>query len=106
MLQKIKTLYNKLWAWCKNSGTILLARMEMISGLLVTTLGTLDWTALLSFDIETTADWKKFAIFGGVMFVKGLIAEITRRRGTVEVNNRLLPAEATKTEIKAIEVKK
>lgn len=102
----LKNLYNKFWDWCKNSGTILIARINMIGGLLVASLGSLDWTALLSYGTVAEFNWKNAVILGGIMFTQGLITEIVRRSGTVEANNKLLPAEVTLTEAKAIEIKK
>lgn len=106
MFNWIKNIYNKVWNWAKNSGTILVARLQTISGVLIGAIGAIDWTALLSYSIEPSYNWKNAAILGGTLALQGIIIELVRRANTVEVNNRLMPAEATKTEIKAVEVKK
>lgn len=81
MLNKLKQLNGKVWAWCKNSGTILLARSQAIIGLLIASLGAMDWTPLVGFVQSTTGfDYKQLAWMGVFMFTQSVIYELVRRR--------------------------
>lgn len=106
MLTWLKSLYTKVWDSVLNSGTILLNRLEAISGFLLAAVGSIDWSALMSLSISPSANWKAAAALGSVLMVRGVVGELIRRRNTVLVNDRLMPAEATKTELKAVKAKK
>lgn len=89
-------LWNKLKAWFKYSETILLARMESLSGLIIASVSALDWSPMLNLGIDTGASIKQGVILGSIMFVKGITTEWARRRNTVEVDNKLIPTEIVK----------
>jgi hypothetical protein len=84
--EKTKALFNR-------SETILLARAEAFVGLLIGAASMVDWTPLMGVGQDITGmNWKQGATIGGIMFVKGLVSELARRRGTKELaDGRLVP---------------
>lgn len=102
----VKSWWDGVWGWCKNSGTILLARLEIVVGFVISAVSMMDWSPLLSMGIDTGFSWAQAAWIGGVSMVHGLVAEITRRRGTKEVAGHLIPtADTLKTEELKVVVK-
>lgn len=90
-------LYNKIKAWFKYSETVLLARIEAISGLVIASISALDWSPLLTLGIDTGASLKQGIYLGSIMFVQGILTEWARRRNTIEVDSKLIPTEIVKS---------
>lgn len=82
-VQEVKTFKEKFWAAFNQSGTILKARLEMLLGLVTGAVSMIDWSPLLGFGKDVTEmSWKAGLGVASYMFLTGLTAEITRRRGT------------------------
>lgn len=85
MLTKLKNLIkkinDKLWAWCKNTGTILWARILSIGGVVLAALASMDWTPLVSLGSSLTGfDYRQLASVFIILAINGVITEIVRRR--------------------------
>jgi hypothetical protein len=84
--------YQDIKGWFKYSWSIFLARIETISGFLIGAISLIDLTPLLG-AVDTGFTWAQGATIGGILFVKGIISEIGRRQGTVELSDgQMLPA--------------
>lgn len=99
MLEAIENKLNEwwasLWAWCKNSGTIALARLTTFVGTATTFVAGMDWSPLWSFLGTGTGFTKQQLITIGIAVIgTGLTTELVRRKGTREVENRLIPKDA------------
>lgn len=94
---KVKAFFNKSWS-------IFIARMEVLSGIILGALGAIDWTALINLDFKDGIYNKNTMIVAGLLVVKGIVSEIGRRAGTVTtVTDQLVPvniAKKAKVEIK------
>lgn len=104
----IKSAWEGFWNFFKNSGTILIARVEAFFGFVLAAFSTFDWTSFTSIDVTSDAGWRQAAFLGVAFFIKGIVSEITRRSGTTEVDSKLIPTvivEKPKTMIKKIEAK-
>lgn len=103
---KVKAAWQSFWDWCKNSGTILLARLEVTAGVVITAITMIDWTPLITLGAQPTLSVREGLVLGLSLLIKGVLSEVVRRRGTVVTpNNNLIPAELPKTDIKKIEIK-
>lgn len=78
----IKEFYNKIKDWFHRSETILLARIETLTGAVVGVLSAIDWTPLMSMDFTNAFSWNQYTVLGGVMLVKGIISEWARKRNS------------------------
>lgn len=110
MSQTLNEAWSGIKAWFKHSETILLARIELISGFVITAVSAMDWSPLLSMGVDTGFTWKQGMVLGSITLAKGLITELARRRNTQQIGDRLIPTdvvikEAVATEEKEIEVK-
>lgn len=105
MWQAIKDFWARVKAWFKNSETILLARLEMLTGFLVTAFSVMDWSPLLASGIHTGLSWTQATALGMIVFVKGIISEWARRLNTVVIGERLVPTAAVVEEIAETEKK-
>lgn len=76
------TKIKQLWS---DSGTILWARLESIGGLVTAAIGAMDWSPLLSLDFSTGFNRAQVITLGAIMFVRGILLEITRRRNAVDL---------------------
>ncbi len=92
---KVKAAWEGMWAWVKNSGTILLARLTAAFGFVVAVLASTDWSLLMAMDFSQAFAWNQFTIIGGMTFFKGVVDEITRRSGTKEVAGHLIPTQVS-----------
>lgn len=103
MLDTIKGWYQTAWDWSYNAGSIVLARLTAIVGFLTSALSFADWSPLLSMaGIETGFSHVQAFWIGAVVFMKGVIDEIVRRRNTVVTESKkLIPAKITVPEVKA-----
>ena len=91
MFQTLKNWYNSLWNWLKNSGTILIARLEAVIGIIIAVGASLDWSPLFAAGVDTGFTWKQAISLGSIMIAKGIATEVIRRWNTKTVNNHLLP---------------
>lgn len=108
MFDTIKSGWEGFWAFFKNSGTILLARLEVLVGFVISAFSFLDFSPLLALDMTTAFNWRQTAFIGVVMMIKGVVSEITRRAGTTTVKDTLVPdvvVEQPKTMARAIRAK-
>lgn len=85
------TIWGKIKAFFKKSETIFLARAEMVVGTIIVAVGAMDWSPLLNAGLDTGLSWKQVVTLGSISIARGLMQELARRRGTVEVQGRLLP---------------
>ena len=87
-------MLNKLWtdvkAWFNYSWSIFIARLEVLTGILVGTLGGLDWYSLTNLDWSQGIANKTNLIVAALLVIKGLVSEIGRRSGTVTTTNAQL----------------
>lgn len=67
-------------AFFKYSLSILNARCTALAGLVTAAVGMLDWSPLLGLNFDTGFSQKQVFWTGAVVFVKGLIDEVSRRR--------------------------
>lgn len=91
MFQTLKNWYNSFWAGLKNSGTILLARLEAVIGIIIAVGASLDWSPLFAAGVDTGFTWKQALTLGTIMVAKGIATEVIRRWNTKTVDNHLLP---------------
>lgn len=84
---------NDVKAFFKNSWSIFIARMEVLSGILVGVLGAIDWNSITALDFSNGLRNWNTAIVAGLLVLKGVVSELGRRSGTVETkDNTLVPA--------------
>ena len=102
MFEGIRNTWASIKLWFKNSQTIFLARIEAAVGFTVVALSVADWSPLISAGIDTGLTWAQATFIGGVMAVKGLITEWSRRMGTREVAGHLLPSTVTVAQAEAV----
>lgn len=89
MLAEIKKKLNDLWTdilgFFRYSHAILVARLTMVLGFLISVLGAIDWSPLLSLNIDTGFTKNQVIWLGIITFVKGVLDEIARRaKGVVK----------------------
>lgn len=89
MLDKIKKTLQEVWidilAFARYSHSLLVARLTMLSGFVVAVLGAIDWSPLLSLNIDTGFSKNQVIWLGIITFVKGILDEIARRaKGVVK----------------------
>lgn len=75
-----KEIHEKIWAILGPVGSIIEARATALFGLVTAGIGFMDWSPLLNlFGTGTDFNPKQVSAIGAVVFVKGIIQEITRR---------------------------
>lgn len=77
---KVSKAYAKFWLWCKNSGSILIARLEVFGGIVISAISAFDWSPLVALGSDAAFSLKQGIYLGSVMFVKGVMTEWVRRR--------------------------
>jgi hypothetical protein len=88
-----QSIVNSVKAFFIRSWSIFIARLEVLTGILVGAVGGLDWTALMNLDFKDAISSKNSLIIAGIIVVKGIVSEIGRRAGTVVTSaNQLVPA--------------
>lgn len=102
-------MFNTIWtdikAWFNYSWSIFIARLEVLTGILVGTLGGLDWYSLTNLDWSQGISNKTNLIVAALLIIKGLVSEIGRRSGTVtSASDQLVPINIAET--KKIPLKK
>ena len=80
-----KTLLNKIKAFFKNSETIFLARLESVAGIFWAVIEGMDWSAILSLDFTNALASRQAIFIGGILFVKGVLLELARRRNATDL---------------------
>ncbi len=99
----LKEFYTDVKAWFKYSWSIFIARLETLLGLLTTTVAVLDLAPLLG-AVQAGLSKTQMITIGAFLFVKGLISEIGRRQGTVELSDgQMIPAKISEKK-EAIEI--
>lgn len=89
-------MWNKIKDWFKHSETVLIARLEAFTGLVVAATSAADWGPLLTLGVDSTMSFKAGVWLGLTWFVKGIVQEWARRRNTVEVDSKLIPTSIVK----------
>lgn len=103
---KLKSAYEKTWAFFKNSGTILYSRAIAAFGFLVGAFASLDFSPLWSI-LQTGTEFTKQQLIGigASIFGAAIVAEVVRRRGTKVVADTLIPTAAVLPEELTIKTK-
>lgn len=105
MLDYIKNLWTGVKQWFNYSWSVFIARIEVLTGLLVGIFGAIDWTALTQLDWSDGIKNYNTLIVSAMFIIKGIVSELGRRAGTVTAENSQLVAEniAKKAKIKVAE---
>ena len=84
-------MFSKLWtdfkAWFNYSWSVFIARLEVLSGILIGIFGGLDWTALIQLDWSQGLKSTGTMIVAALFVIKGIVSELGRRAGTVTIAN-------------------
>lgn len=80
-----KTWWGSIKSWFSNSETIFLNRIEVVAGIIVAGVATMDWSPLLSLGVDTQFNWQQLYFISGLSIVRGIVGEIARRRNTVDL---------------------
>jgi hypothetical protein len=81
MLSRIKIWWEEVKAFFKYSETILIARAQALAGLIVATVGAVDWSPVFNLlGVDTGFSWKQTTWLGIGLFFKGIVDELARRR--------------------------
>ena len=71
MIEKLKAWANKVWEWCKESATIVVARLHYVVGIigagLIAAFAGYDWSQLASMDLKTAFKLLVLAAVSGIM---------------------------------------
>src|SRR5688572_25407071 len=95
MLKKIKQAWNDVKAWFNYAWSIFIARMEVLFGILVAAIGSVDFSLVFT-QLENGLKWTTATTIGAILIVKGIISEIGRRQNTVTLSNgQLFPAQVS-----------
>lgn len=85
MLNQIKSMYQSIKNWFKNSESILVARVTAAGGFLLAAVDGIDWNSLLSLDLANIVHDKTVLISGLGIFFHGIISEAARRRNATDL---------------------
>lgn len=77
--KKLQDWRTAVLGFFRYSHSILVARLTVVIGFLTVVIGSLDWSPLLSLDIDTGFSKNQVIWIGIVTFVKGVLDEIARR---------------------------
>lgn len=80
MITKLKQINEKIWSWCKQSGTILWSRIQVLVGFLLAALAGMDWSPLVGLGSSTGFTINQFVTLGVILLANGIITEMIRRR--------------------------
>lgn len=82
-INETKSWWDGVKDWFKRSETIFLSRVAVLSGVVTTTVGAMDWSPILNL-LSTGTDFsKKQLIWMGIgIIMSGITLEIARRRGS------------------------
>ena len=76
-------MWDKIKAFFSRSETIFLARLEALMGLMTGAISYMDYSLIERMGTGLTKG--QAMILGGIMFAKGLTAELARRRGATDL---------------------
>lgn len=80
-MQLIRKWWEEVKAFFKYSETILIARFQALTGLVMAVIGAVDWSPVFNLlGIDTGFSWKQTTWLGIGLFFKGVIDELARRR--------------------------
>jgi hypothetical protein len=100
-----KKIWADIKAWFNYSWSIFIARIEILSGILVGAFASIDWASILTLNFQDAIYSKNNIILAAILIIKGIVSEIGRRAGTaVTVSDQLVPANIAAE--KKIKVKK
>lgn len=107
MIETIKGWYQTAWDWSYNAGSIVMARLTAIAGILTSAVSFMDWSPLFALlGVDTGFTTNQAFWLGAALFVKGIFDEIVRRSNTVVTEAaKLLPKDITTPEVKAVKKK-
>lgn len=77
--EKWTNLKNRVMSWCRDSVTILYARLQMAVGFALAVIAGLDFTSLATFD-WSSGDWLKLSLVSLGIVINGILTEAARRR--------------------------
>jgi hypothetical protein len=84
--------WTKIKAWFNYSWSVFIARLEVLTGILIGAISGIDWTAIMSLDFKDSIYSKNNIILAIILIIKGIISEVGRRSGTVTTSNdQLVP---------------
>lgn len=103
MFKWIKDAWDAVKAWFKYSWSIFLARAEMVTGVVIAAVSSVDFSSLIS-GIQSGLTWGQGTVIGGLLVLKGIVSELGRRQGTVELSDgQMIPANISEKK-EAIEI--
>lgn len=83
MLDKLKGYWDAVKAWFKYSETIFWARANILTGLITTVVGSVDWSPIFNILGTDTGFSRNQVVWTGVgIFFNGIVTEIARRRNS------------------------
>lgn len=89
---KVSNAWQGIKDWFKRSETIFLARMEVVTGLVITAVSAIDWSPLWStVGTGTAFNWKQGVTIGAMLTFKGLLSEWARRRNDPALSTNPTP---------------
>jgi hypothetical protein len=91
-MKSLLNVWTKIKAWFNYSWSIFLARLEVLTGILVGAISGIDWTAIMSLDFKDSVYSKNNIILAAILIIKGIISEVGRRSGTVTTTQDQLVA--------------
>lgn len=81
MLSKLNIWWEEVKAFFKYSETILIARLQSLTGLIMAVVGAVDWSPVFNLlGVDTGFSWRQTTWLGIGLFFKGIIDELARRR--------------------------
>lgn len=84
-------MFSKMWtdikAWFNYSWSIFIARLEVLTGIIIGVVGGLDWYSLTQLDWSQGIKNTGTMIVAAMLVIKGIVSEIGRRSGTVTTAN-------------------
>jgi hypothetical protein len=81
MLSRFKIWWEETKAFFAYSETILVARIQALSGLIVAAVGAVDWSPVFNLlGVDTGFSYKQTVWLGIGLFFKGIMDELLRRR--------------------------
>lgn len=85
ILEKVKRFFNRAWS-------IFLARLQLVTGLLVAGLSGADWGPIVGAATSVGVSKTQMLVLGGIVAFQGLLAELARRQGTKTIETgQLIP---------------
>jgi hypothetical protein len=84
-------MWAKIVKFFHDSEVIFMARLEAISGFVVTALAAINWDQLFSMSSLPSFTWNQAATVGAIMLVQGVVLEWARRRREPDMQKITLP---------------